>query len=81
MPRHDYPYQSQTITVFLKQAGKAWSPWRVVISSAHVPWPIGKYELRTFSTELKAAAYGRKAAESFLDQPPARSRRKKTSPH
>jgi hypothetical protein len=77
MPRHDFTYRTQAIVVFVKQANQEWLPWRVVASSAHLPWPMGKYSLKKFPTETEAAEYGLKAAKWVIDNPPATSGSKK----
>ena len=77
MPRHDFTYRSQPIVVFVKQVDQEWLPWRVVASSAHLGWPIGKYSLRKFPTETEAAEYGFKAAKWVIDNPPPTSGSKK----
>lgn len=75
--RHDYSYRSQVVTVFVKEVRQEWVPWRVVISSAHVPWPIGKYDHKSFPTAGEAAEYGFKAARSKIDTPPPKAGLKK----
>lgn len=79
MPRHDFTYRSQAIVVFVKQVEQEWLPWRVVASSAHLPWPIGKYSLKKFPTETEAAEYGLKAAKWVIDNPPPKSGSQKKS--
>ena len=77
MPRHDFAYRSQPIVVFVKQVGQGWVPWRVVASSAHLGWPIGRYSLEKFLTETEAAEYAFKAAKWVIDNPPPKSGSKK----
>jgi len=77
MPRHDRSYRSQAIVVFVKQVDHKWLPWRVVASSAHLPWPIGKHSLKKFPTEAEAAEYGFTAAKWIVDNPPPKSGREK----
>jgi hypothetical protein len=80
MPRHDFTYRSQAIVVFVKQVAQEWLPSRVVVSSAHLPWPIGKYSQTKFPTETEAAGYGFKAAKWVIDNPPSISGSKKKKP-
>jgi hypothetical protein len=67
---------SQAITVFVERVGHEWCPWRVLASSAHLPWPIEKYLLKRFRTEAEAAEYGFEAAKFKIDSPPPQSGRK-----
>ena len=77
MPRHDFTYRSQAIVVFVKQIAQEWFPSRVVVSSAHLPWPIGKYSQTKLPAETEAAEYGFMAATWVIDNPPPKSGGKK----
>jgi hypothetical protein len=77
MQRHDHTYRSQAIVVFVKQVDRECLPWKVVASSAHLTWPIGKHSVKKFPTEAEAAEYGFTAAKWIIDNPPSKSGREK----